>query len=134
MEYLLGGGAITFALWALITMVRNGGLRVEVTDLKNVAEKLSRALDSQIAEYHDYKKRAKQRIEHLMDEVEALEDKQHAEIEKIEDPVKRRRRRRAFVADVLGRVSEEASSASSANEDSLPRNTPTDTREDPEDR
>ena len=126
MEYLLGGSSVAFAIWALITTVRNGGLRVEKTQLKNSVAKLDRAIQEQTVEYLDYKKRAQQRIEHLMDEIEGLEDKQHAEIAKIEDPVKRRNRRRAFVADVLGGVLQEAPSASSADEDGVPGDTATD--------
>ena len=111
-----------FGLWALITTLRLGGLKSENTRLRGDNSSLTDALASQVAENADYQKRAQLRIEHLMDELESIEDKQHAEIAKIEDPEKRRRRRRAFVADVLGSVllSEEATSAGSADEAILP--------------
>jgi hypothetical protein len=129
----LAFGGFGFAAWAIGATVRNGGLKVERTQLENANGKLSRALQEQTAEYLDYKKRAQQRIEHLVDEIEGLEDKQHAEIAKIEDPEKRRNRRRAFVADVLGSVLQEAPSASSADEAGVPGESSTDTTEDSED-
>jgi hypothetical protein len=128
----LGGAAsLVFGVWALVVTVRNGGLREDNTRLRADNDRLDGALETQLAEYLDYKRRAKQRIEHLMDELEALEDKQHAEIAKIEDPVKRRRRRRAFVADLLndGVLPEEATSAGSADDNSVSGESTTDSTE-----
>ena len=99
-----GAGSFVFALWALIATVRGGGLKSDNTRLRGDNDRLDGALETQLTEYLDYKRRAQQRITHLMDEIEGLEDRQHAEIAKIEDPVKRRRRRRAFVADLLNDV------------------------------
>lgn len=123
MSYLLGGGMLIFGLWALIAMLRNSGLKSDNTRLRGDNSTLTDSLASQVVEYLDYKKRARARIDLLMDELESQDDKQHAEIAKIEDPKKRRARRRAFVADILDDVllPKKATSASRADEAKLSR-------------
>lgn len=116
MEYLLGGGMLIFGLWALIATVRMSGVKSDNVRLRGDNDTLTTSLATQVAENTDYKKRAQLRIGILMDELESQDDKQHAEIAKIEDPEKRLRRRRAFVSDVMdGVLPEEATSAGSAN-------------------
>ncbi len=122
-------GTVIFGLWALVMTLRNGGLKADKVALKASNQTLRKTVDLQLIEYIDYKKRAQARIIALVDEIESMEDAHHEEIEKIEDPKKRRNRRRAFVADVLDDawvLSEKTNSAASADEDFVSEDVTTD--------
>lgn len=129
MEYLLGATTAVFGLWALIATVRIIGLKSANTALEGDNAQLVISVREVQREYDDYKERATKRIEVLLEEIEEKEDREHEDIQKIEDPKKRRARRRAFVADVLGSVllSEEANGAGRADEHGVRDESTTDT-------
>jgi hypothetical protein len=74
MEWLMGAGALGFALTSVVLAIRNGGLRVEITKADKARHDVEKQFSETAKEFVEYKRRTEDRFKALKHEIEELEN------------------------------------------------------------